>query len=151
MAQASGLTVRQHERRSIERDVEVGICDEHQQQVRFSPASSAKGQTVVRGKVTDISPGGMGMTFSQFVPKMCEGQVRVFSPTPVGRGADDMPVYDTIFEHEVKIRRVYMISHEPTYAAGASFVDPEPDLSARVEEVLLAAGRQGADSGTTDA
>jgi c-di-GMP-binding flagellar brake protein YcgR len=143
MPHVSGLTIRQHERQSIELAVEVAVAEEHQQQVRFSPASGAAGCAIIRGTAVDISSGGMGLVLRQFLPRMCEGEVRIFSPTAVGRGADGAAVYEAIFEHRVKVRRVYMTSHEPTYTAGLSFVDPEPGLEERVREVLAAYGHRG--------
>lgn len=137
MAQISGLTVRQHERESIELEAEFVIADELRPQIRFTPASQAKGQYVLRGSLRDLSTGGMGLTFEQFLPRMTEGTVRVFSPTPAGRSADGTPLFEVIFEHVVKVRRSYMSSHQPTYGVGVSFIDPGPDLEERVEEVLM--------------
>ncbi|MHC5004922.1 MAG: hypothetical protein ACYTJ0_17580 [Planctomycetota bacterium] len=149
MPQTSGLTVRQHERQSIDLRVEFAVLDQHRQQVSFSNASSALDSFVIRGRAVDISPGGMGLVFEQFVPKMCEGNVRVFAATPVGKTPDGAPVFDVIFEHRVKIRRIYMASHEPAYAAGVSFVDAEPGLEELVEEVLLV-GRRAADAAQSE-
>jgi hypothetical protein len=78
----------------------------------------------------------MGLSFKHFLPRMCEGSVRVFGPKPVGIGRDGAPIHDVIFEHEVKVRRVYLSSHEPTYAVGVSFIDPEPSLEGRVSSLL---------------
>lgn len=140
----SGLTVRQHERKPIVLHAEFAVADAHRQQVCFSPSSPALDAFLVRGTAVDVSTGGMGLELAQFIPKMCEGLVRIFSDTPSGTGVDGQPVYDVIFEHQVKVRRIYMASHEPTYAAGVSFIDPEPGLDDKVREILLVGERAAA-------
>lgn len=137
MSQTSGLTVRQHEREGIQVPVEFYICSEHCQQVHFSPQSSASGQHWLRGRAVDISSGGMGLEFRQFIPRMCEGTVRVFAPDPMGIGADGSPLYEAAFEHRVKVRRVYLIGREPLYAMGVAFVDPESDIDQRIADLLI--------------
>jgi c-di-GMP-binding flagellar brake protein YcgR len=154
MSQISGLTVRQHERAEIELSVEFVVRQRHREQVRFSPISNAAEPYVTRGKAIDLSSGGMGLICRQFVPRMCDGTVRVFDPIPVGKASDGTPIHEVIFEHAVKVRRVSMASHEPTYALGIAFVDPEPDIEARVERLMkrivqanaAAAGEGGADA-----
>ncbi len=140
----SGLRVRQHHRREIELPVEFVIADEHRSQVRFSSSSSAPDPSCVRGTSVDISPGGMGFTCRQFLPRMCEGSLRVYDPMPVGTKPDGSPILEVAFEQRVKVRRVQMTSHEPTYFIGVSFADPEavdPDIGNRM--MLL---RQAADA-----
>ena len=146
MGQITGLTVRQHERESIELGAEFVIADELRSQIRFTPESSAKGQYVLAGSVRDLSTGGIGLTFDQYLPRMTEGTIRVFSPTAASRAADGTPVYEVIFEHVVKVRRTHMSSHAPTYAVGVSFIDPEPDLEGRIDEVLMLVGRATAEA-----
>ncbi len=136
MSRTSGLTVRQHKRSNIALDIEFVIADEHGEQVRFSGSSHSVDAQTVRGTALDISPGGMGLSFRHFVPRMCEGAVRVFGPDPVGTASDGSPIHDVIFEHDVKVRRVYLTSHTPTYAVGVSFIDPEPGLETRVGALL---------------
>jgi hypothetical protein len=139
MSEMSGLTVRQHERQAIELRIEFVVGEAHNRQVRFSTSSSAQAQTIVAGVAEDISPGGMGLSLSYYLPRGCEGTIRIFSPVPAGTGHDGSPIFEVIFEHRAKVRRVYMTSHTPSYWAGISFIDPEPDLAARVKEVLMAA------------
>jgi c-di-GMP-binding flagellar brake protein YcgR len=142
MSQTSGLTVRQHEREAFELTVEFVVCEAHREQVRFSPMSSAPEPHVIRGTARDISPGGMGLVCRHFVPRMCEGTVRVFNPNPVGTAADGTPIHEVVFEHRVKVRRIALNSHEPTYAMGVAFLDPEPDIDQRVAKLLaLVKGR----------
>lgn len=143
MAQASGLTVRQHEREAFELSVEFVVCEAHREQVRFSPMSAAQEPHVTRGTATDISSGGIGLVCRQFVPRMCEGTVRVFDPNPVGTSSDGTPIHEVAFEHRVKVRRVALGSHEPTYAIGVAFVDPEPDIDQRVAKLLALVGAGG--------
>lgn len=133
MAENSGLTVRQHRRDSIELAIEFVVCDEHAAQVQFSPASSAVDQRAIEGITVDVSRGGMGLVCRHFIPRHCEGVARVFDPIAVGARSDGTPVYEVAFEHRVKVRRVVMLSHEPSYAIGVSFVDPGPDIAQRVD------------------
>ena len=135
MSSQSGLRVRQHYRREIELPVEFVVAEEHRHQVRFSASSSAIDDHSVRGMSVDISPGGMGFTCQQFLPRMCEGSLRVFDPLPVGTQADGSPILEVAFEQQVKVRRVQMTSHEPTYFIGVSFADPDaidPEIGSRM-------------------
>ena len=151
MTQTSGLTVRQHEREALELSAEFVVCEQHREQVRFSAMSGAAEPHVTRGIATDISLGGMGLVCGQFGPRMCEGTVRVFDPDPVGEAPDGTPLHEVMFEHRAKIRRVALAGHEPSYALGAAFIDPEPDIEQRIAKVLEAAVRLGEEGGGDDA
>ncbi len=147
MAQTTGLTVRQHERAEFSFEVEFVVAPQFCSQVRFSATSAAQDGKTIRGLAQDISGGGMGMSFGLFLPRMCEGVVRVFDPKPVGTASDGTPIHDVAFEHMVKVRRVYLIDDGPTYSVGVSFVDAEPNLGERVEALMLLAGNgQGGSS-----
>ena len=128
----SGLTIRHFERREVELPVEFIISEAHQEQVRFSTEASAIGPHSVAATTIDISFGGLGLRTQQFIPRMCEGRLRVFDPKPVGRRSDGSPMLEVAFEHDVKVRRVSMIGHEPSYFVGVSFVEPGPDLEQRI-------------------
>ena len=131
----SGLRVRQHHRREIELPVEFVVAEEYRDQLRFSSQSSAINDHSLRGTSVDISPGGMGFTCRQFLPRQCEGSLRVFDPMPVGVRADGTPILEVAFEQRVKVRRVQMTSHEPTYFIGVSFAEPDnvdPDIGNRM-------------------
>ena len=135
MSSQSGLRVRQHHRREIELPVEFIIAPEHRTQVRFGSNSSAMNDHSLRGMSVDISPGGMGFSCQQFLPRMCEGSLRVFDPLPVGARPDGTPILEVAFEQRVKVRRVQMTSHEPRYFIGVSFADPDavdPDIGNRM-------------------
>lgn len=132
MAQARGLRIRQHERCEIELPVEFVVCDEHRSQVRFSSVSSAVDDGALRGTAIDISPGGLALASRQFVPRSCEGVVRVFDLTPVGTRGDGTPILQLIFEQPVKVHRVKMLSHEPLYKVGLSFLDLDRQLEERI-------------------
>ncbi len=135
MSSQSGLRVRQHHRREIELPVEFVVAEEHREQLRFGPTSSALNDHTLRGTSVDISPGGMGFTSQQFLPRMCEGSLRVFDPMPVGTRPDGTPILEVAFEQRVKVRRVQMTSHEPRYFIGVSFADPDmvdPDIANRM-------------------
>ena len=135
MSSQSGLRVRQHHRREIELPVEFIVTEEHRHQVRFGPNSSALDDHTLQGTSVDISPGGMGFTCSEFVPRMCEGQLRIFDPLPVGTRPDGSPILEVALEQRVKVRRVQMTSEEPVYFIGVSFADPDsvdPDIGNRM-------------------
>ncbi len=145
MSSQSGLRVRQHHRREIELPVEFVVAEEHRDQLRFGSKSSALNDHTLRGTSIDISPGGMGFTSQQFLPRMCEGSLRVFDPMPVGTRPDGTPILEVAFEQRVKVRRVQMTSHEPTYFIGVSFADPDsvdPDIGSRM---MLLAGAEDED------
>ena len=135
MSSHSGLRVRQHHRREIELPVEFIVAAEYRDQVRFGSKSSAVNDHTLRGTSVDISPGGMGFTCTQFLPRQCEGVLRVFDPMPIGTRADGRPMLEVAFEQHVKVRRVQMTSHEPTYFIGVSFADPDnvdPEIGNRM-------------------
>jgi hypothetical protein len=135
MSSPSGLRVRQHHRREIELPVEFVVDEEHRHQVRYSANSSAVDDHTLHGTSVDISPGGMGFTSSEFVPRMCEGHLRVFDPMPVGTKADGSPILEVALEQRVKVRRVQMTSDDPVYFIGVSFADPDsvdPDIGNRM-------------------
>lgn len=148
MAQKSGLTIRQHERETLALRIEFVVAEPHRGQVRFSSMSGAAEPHVTRGIAADISTGGMGLVCPQFVPRMCAGIVRVFDPTPVGTASDGSPIHELCFQHDVRVRRVTLDSHEPEYAIGVAFIDPAADIDERVAAVLaltVAARSGGAD------
>jgi hypothetical protein len=144
MAKQSGLTLRQHQREEIGLRADFVVAEKHRSQVRFSSASSAPEPHVTTGRALDVSSGGMGIACPQFLPRMCEGRVRVYGPQPIGTAHDGSPIHEVIFEHDVKVRRVTMRSHEPSYALGLAFIDPAPDIDARVQEMLLLVNRRKA-------
>ncbi len=138
MARTTGLTIRQHERAAIELDAEFIVGETHSAQVRFSPSSSAVNKATVRGIASDVSPGGMGLSLEQFLPRGCEGTVRIYRKVP----ATDVEGAwrDVVFEHAVVVRRVFLASHDPSYSIGMSFADPGPGLPKQVEELRAMAG-----------
>lgn len=155
MSQTTGLTVRQYERESLELPIEFTVCDEHSGQVKFSSSSSAAGQHVIRGTLLDVSPGGMGMQCSQFVPRMSEGIIRVYGGQGIEASrhqgiragtdvAASMPgsldASMPVFEHRVKVRRVFLTDRQPVYSLGLAFVNPEIGIEQKVT-ALLAMGK----------
>ncbi len=155
MSARSGLRVRQHRRREVELPIEFVVCEAHRAQVRFSASSDAAGEHTVCGTSIDISLGGMGVSCRQLLPRVCEGSLRVFDPTPVGTKSDGSPVLEVGFEHLVKVRRVRMTSGEPTYFIGLSFLEPEPDLDRRIAAFIdrldAKNGQSSSDQGAADA
>ncbi len=123
MKKTSGLTVRQHERAGIQVPMEFHLCNEHAAQVRLSAQSGAPDHHVLAAVAVDISPGGMGMECRHFLPRMCEGTIRV---TSGGR---------TVLEQLAKVRRVYLTGREPKYQIGLSFIDPPEDIERIVRDL----------------
>lgn len=147
MERISGLTVRQYERESLNFAMEFVIDEAHRGQVRFSSMSSAPEPHMTRGRLLDISSGGVGFVCPQFVPRMCEGAIRIFSPAAGGTARDGSPNHEMLFEHAVKVRRVVLESHEPTYSVGAAFVEPAGDIEDRVARLLASLPTQAGQAG----
>lgn len=143
MSESSGLTIRQHLRENVNLPVEFVIADEHRGQVQFSATSAAANQHSVSGIAVDLSSGGMGLHLGQFIPRMCEGSVRVFEANAPGDATDGSPIREVTFEHRVKVRRTIMVDHEPVYSVGVSFIDPAPDTERRINELLLSSSPRG--------
>lgn len=136
MSQTSGLTVRQHEREGINVPIEFVVDPAHASQVRFSSSSSAAGPTMLRGIAQDISSGGMGLLCKQYLPRMCEGLVRVFAPV-VGQTQDDgTPAVELILEQHAKVRRVTLVDREPLFSVGVAFIDPHPGIDGKITELF---------------
>lgn len=142
VSQTSGLTVRQHERETVRVAVEFTVGQSIGTQVRFSGSSGAVGSHVIRGEAIDISSGGMGLRTNQFLPRMCEGIVQVFTPSAAPSSASDVDPTENvqpsevILEQRVKVRRVTMIGREPTYSIGVAFVQPSPALDRQIAELF---------------
>ena len=144
MPKTSGLTVRQHEREGIQVPIEFHICDAHCSQVHFSSSSSAIGQHAVRGQAVDISPGGMGLELRQFVPRMCEGIVRVVMPAAIQIEGESGGTTMVVFEHRAKVRRDYLSGRDPIYTVGLAFLDPGPEVDAQIANLLTMLKAEGA-------
>ncbi len=145
MSDASGLRIRQHERCEIELPVQFIVCDEHRSQVRFSTVSSATDDGALQGISIDISAGGLALASHQFVPRRCEGIVRVFEPAPAVTNGGATPTPRPIFEQRAKVKRTRMLSHEPLYKIGLSFLDFGPDFEQKLAVLQEVAARAIAD------
>jgi c-di-GMP-binding flagellar brake protein YcgR len=119
----SGLTVRQHERAGIQVPIEFEVCAEHRQQVRFSPQSTAPDHHVMQAMALDISPGGIGVETRHYLPRMCEGMVRI---TDKG---------EVLLEQRAKVRRVFLTGREPRYMIGMSFMNAPPEIERRIATI----------------
>ncbi len=119
----SGLTVRQHERAGIQVPVEFDVCPEHRTQVRFSPQSAAPDHHVMHAMALDISPGGLGLESRNFLPRMCEGTVRIVDGGEI------------LLEQRAKVRRVVLSRREPRYMIGISFINPPADIERRIATI----------------
>ena len=120
----SGLTVRQHERAGIQLPVEFVVAREHATQVRFSPHSNAADHHVIIATAVDVSPGGLGMESRHFLPRMCEGTIRISFGGEV------------VLEQAAKVRRVYLCGREPKYMIGLSFMSPHADIEQRIAAIV---------------
>lgn len=143
MAETQGLKIRRDARLEIRLPVEFEIAEPDRAQVMFSPTSGSRAAHLVAGWATDASGGGVGLLLTQFVPRLCAGVIRVFAP---GSG-EEAGLGEPLIEHPVRVRRVVMRDHEPTYAVGVAFIDPDPELRDRVAEVLRQAGAAGEEVG----
>ena len=140
MSQTRGLRIRQHERCEIELPVQFIVCDKHSSQVRFSSVSSAVDDGGLQGISIDISSGGLALASRQFLPRCCEGIVRVFEPAPAGTRGDATSDLRPIFEQRAKVSRTRMLSHEPLYKIGLSFREFGPDFEQQIavlQEMLV--------------
>ena len=133
---ARGLRVREHVRETVNLPIRLSICSEHCEQVRFTPTSKAATPNAIDGVAVDISSGGLGIESTQFLPHMTEGVIRVF---PNAEDGTDPTHADPLFEQRVKVRRVRMVTHDPIYALGLSFVEPRGDLENRIKAAQDAA------------
>lgn len=123
MSKKSGLTTRQFERAEVDLDVEFVIAPEHHAQVHFSANSPAVSADTVRGRTTDISSGGVGITSPIYVPRMCEGTLRIVMPSTEEQS--DSQSQRVMFEHAAKIRRVSMNEPNGQYALGVAFIQQD--------------------------
>jgi hypothetical protein len=149
MSKTSGLTVRQHEREGIQVPIEFVICEEHRAQVHFSSTSSAIGQHAVKGQAVDISPGGMGLELRQFVPRMCEGIVRVVMPATIQIEGSAELSNAILFEHRAKVRRVFLTGRDPIYTIGLAFLNPGTEVDAQIAELLQQVKQMSAKSASS--
>lgn len=134
MAQQSDLTVRLYQRENIQLPVEFVVSEDHREQVRFTPNSTATSRHTILGTAIDVSRGGMGMMVGEFLPRMCEGVIRVFRQGTGGMSEEARG--EPLIEAPVKVRRVLLTSHDPTYSVGMSFYNPQPDLGERMIELM---------------
>jgi len=116
--------------------VEFSVCPEHRSQVRFAPESSSMDEFGVEGITLDLSSGGLGFVARQFLPRHCEGIVRIFAPSqaPI-EGRPHQPAVVRI-EHRAKVRRVWMDTRDGSYSIGLAFLDPTPQLEGVVNDML---------------
>lgn len=138
MATNIGLSVRQHERESIRLPVEFIVCDEHREQVRFSSSSTAGSPHVIQGTVNDISRGGLGFDCQLYLPRMCEGKVRIFDGATTASQIEPEPPRQPILEARVKIKRVLLQGHDPSYQIGMAFLAPPENIEELIRNVFEA-------------
>ncbi len=138
MASNIGLSVRQHQREKIRLPIEFIVCDEHREQVRFSSSSSAGRPHVIQGTVSDISRGGLGFDSHLFLPRMCEGKVKIFEVENSVSQIEPAPPRQPILETRVKIKRVLLQGQDPSYPIGIAFLDPPDNIEEMIQNVFNA-------------
>ena len=146
MAPKSGLSVRQHAREDISLPIEFIVSKEHQEQVRFSASSTAARYHLIRGTAIDISRGGLGMASNQYLPRMCEGRIRIFDSSVTTLDDEQASEVKPIFETKVKVRRVLLEGHTPSYFIGMAFINPPTDLLAKMLELFYAQEKGDSDA-----
>jgi hypothetical protein len=132
-APSGGLTVRQFDRRTIDFAAELCIREAHRSQVKFSGTSAATDRYLAPMRTLDISHGGMGLSSRLYVPRMCEGVIRLFGE-PL-QDTDDQRRH-VVLEATVKVRRVAMTGPEPTYFIGISFAESGAEFDQRISRFL---------------
>jgi hypothetical protein len=125
-----GLIVREHERKAVELPSEFTVCEAHAAQIHFTPESDSIGPHCIACTTVDISTGGAGIESRYFLPRMCEGVVRVYERG--GASAERT----LLLEEPVKVRRIEMMGRDGRYALGLAFTKRGPDTERRVAEVL---------------
>ncbi len=135
MSTSRGLRVRQHERWNIKLSTEFVVSDGHSAQVKFSSSANVIDDKVIQSQTIDISPGGLAFESRQFLPRRCEGTVKVFLPVPVEAKGNGKPVLQLLFERRATVRRVKTIDHQPSYKIGLSFDELDLDIKKELAEI----------------
>lgn len=131
-----GLTVRRFERHELALPIQVSIDDSGPVSVKLSRSSGAMGS--FNALLSDLGQGGLGVESPHFLPRQTVLRVRLYADNSTG-----LPE----FEASVRVMRNRMISREPRYALGCSFVDPTPQLQQTVDDVLAAIAALRSDAG----
>jgi len=149
MIETSGLTVRQHERQEVAFPIELDIVPEHRAQVTFSASSGVSRPHIVEGETVDVSSGGAGLSVRRFVPRGTRALLSILDPVAVSARDDGSPIRTALFRNEVRVRRVSLSGHEPTYFLGVSFVGDMDDFDSRIANLIarLAESREPAGGG----
>ncbi|MCZ6835902.1 MAG: PilZ domain-containing protein [Planctomycetota bacterium] len=148
MAQSTGLTVRLHERERISLPVQFTVAEEHRTQVRFATTSNVTNRQTITGIAIDLSRGGLGIECGQFLPRLCEGKIRIFDASFSDATPEALLQIEPAIEFRVKVRRTILADHEPTYTIGLAFVNPTDDLRTKVDvlcESFIASDQEGGD------
>lgn len=149
MSTSRGLRVRQYERWDIKLPAEFIVSDDHIAQVRFSSSASVIDEGIIQGETIDISPGGLAFTSAQFIPRRCEGLIRVFSPMPVDTKVDGQRNLQLLFERKAKVSRVRALDHKPSYKIGLSFADLDLEIENKIAEIQAALAHRLPTAATT--
>ena len=144
MAKTSGLTVRQYERREIELPAELEIAHDLRVQIAFSSTSGLTNPHRIECHTLDVSPGGVGLSVRTFLPRGARGRLWILDPASSGQQEDGSPMHAVLFEHDVKVRRVSLSGHEPTYFLGISFDNQASDFEAKIGRFLGMVGQRAA-------
>jgi hypothetical protein len=108
--------VRHHSRYRCAVPATIRVDESCAGRVAIAPAATdAQGR--VAAEVVDRSDGGLGLHLRVFVPLRC--LLRVSVSAPDGRGGVE------VVELRARVQRVTMMSREPRYYVGVSFIDAD--------------------------
>lgn len=127
------LTLRRHARNDFDLPGEFEIAPEMGPQVRFTHEVEGASPDRVPVRIIDLSRGGAGWECPVFLPRECEGTLRV-------RGSKDAGA-ETLFEQRVQVRRVRMTEGRTDYQIGGVFLGEVDRTRAVIERVLDASAR----------
>lgn len=125
--QNDGLIVRGTDRFEVRWPGRVRVGPEHERAVRLTRTAGAGGGAVPV-EVFDISKGGLGFRTGVYLPKLTALHLEAFE------GALDEG--EPVLQLTVCVRRVQMVSAEPTYTIGVSLTDPHGTGADQVRGVL---------------
>ncbi len=129
MAAENDLMVRRHERHELVLPAILSVAPEHQSLVRFNP-SICERDGWIPATLADISPGGLGLVTSVFIPRMSLMRVRVM------RGQDERQVLDV----KVRLQRVTMTDRRPAYLLGTAFVELNDEQKSVIQAITAELG-----------
>ena len=124
---SSGLTVRQHQRATIDLRAEFEISERCRDQVRFNPSAQGGKPWLLTGSALDVSPGGLGVRSFLFVPRQCVGTIRLLAPSDRR---------EVVFAQHAIVRRAKLLPGDQSYLLGPAFPEPGPEIAEQVSSLV---------------